>query len=134
MISPRIETETKKMSNPTNKPSSTTANLPVVVNEDIAASSKEFITQTESILSSYRRGTKANELSLKTQRPLIDISASLTKGAQSLSELENAPDVMKSHAGSANAAKFQVIQSAKAMSECHHKLLSAWGHVTGARE
>src|SRR3989338_5226033 len=106
----------------------------LLVNEDVASSSKEFVTQTEFFVSSYKRVTKANELSMKTQRAIVDISTSLTKGNQALNELENAPDVMKSHAVSANAAKFQVTQSAKAMSDCHHRLLAVWGHVTGARE
>ena len=102
--------------------------------QDITVSSKEFVNQTEAVIQSYRRGTKHFDLSQKTQRPLIEAVNAMTKGNDALEQLGNAPDVMKSHATSATTAKNQIGVCSKNLSECHHKLLSAWGHVTGARE
>ena len=102
--------------------------------EDVHTSAKEFVNQVEGVMSCYRRGSKAFELGQRTQRPLIEISNSLTKGSQALEDLGNSADVMKSHATSANTATIQIAQSEKSLSDCSKKLMAVWGHVTGAKE
>ena len=102
--------------------------------EDVHSSAKEFVTQVEGVFSCYRRGSKAFELGQRTQRPLVEICSSMTKGSQALEDLGNSSNVMKSHATSAKTATDQITQSEKVLSECSKKLMHAWGHVTGARE
>ena len=114
--------------------STSSSNQSSTTPEDVHSSAKEFVTQVEGVFSCYRRGSKAFELSQRTQRPLVEISSSMTKGSQALEDLGNSSDVMKSHATSAKTATDQITQSEKVLSECSKKLMHAWGHVTGARE